>query len=127
MIGGVAGGLADYFGVDPVVVRLFFVLGMFFGLGLAFLVYLVLWVVMPAAPEVHPSTRAAAAAGPAGRDRVGSTATMIGVVLIAGGLLLVINEFTAVRLLGWHMMRLTWPVLLIAVGAAILLLRRDRR
>ena len=127
MIGGVAGGLADYFGVDPAVVRLFFVLGMFFGLGLAFLIYLVLWVVMPPAPEVHPSTRAAAAVGPAGRDRFGSTVTLIGVVLIAGGLLLVINEITAVRLLGWHMMRLTWPVLVIAVGAAILLLRRDRR
>ena len=44
---GVAGGLASYFDVDPVLVRLFFVL---FGLvthGQALVVYLVLAILMP--------------------------------------------------------------------------------
>lgn len=44
---GVAGGLADYFNLDPVLVRLFFVL---FGLathGQALVVYLLLAILMP--------------------------------------------------------------------------------
>ena len=33
MIAGVAGGLGDYFGVDPTIVRLLFVFAVFFGVG----------------------------------------------------------------------------------------------
>jgi phage shock protein C len=48
MFAGVAGGLADYFNIDPTVVRLLFVLfaiiSSFFP---ALFVYLVLWFVMP--------------------------------------------------------------------------------
>lgn len=46
MIWGVCGGLAEYFNVDPTLVRLFFVL---FGLagGPGVLVYIVMAVVMP--------------------------------------------------------------------------------
>jgi phage shock protein C len=46
MIGGVAGGIARYFNIDPVIVRLVFVLSIFAG-GVSPLVYLALWVVMP--------------------------------------------------------------------------------
>ncbi|NJN65957.1 MAG: PspC domain-containing protein [Chloroflexaceae bacterium] len=46
IIGGVCGGLGEYFGVDPVMVRFIFVLVTFTsGLGLP--VYLLLWVLMP--------------------------------------------------------------------------------
>lgn len=48
VLGGVSGGVAAFFGVDIVLVRLVFVLTtLFFGTG--FLVYLVLWVVLPEA------------------------------------------------------------------------------
>ncbi|NTV66030.1 MAG: PspC domain-containing protein, partial [Oscillochloris sp.] len=48
MIAGVCGGLAEYFNIDPVIVRLIFVLvTLTSGLGLP--VYLVLWIVMPRA------------------------------------------------------------------------------
>jgi phage shock protein PspC (stress-responsive transcriptional regulator) len=48
VLGGVSGGLAAFFGVDIVVVRLIFVLTTFF-FGTGFLVYMVLWVVLPEA------------------------------------------------------------------------------
>ena len=47
---GVCGGLGDYFGVDPTLVRVIFViLSLTFGSGL--LVYLVLWLIIPNEPE----------------------------------------------------------------------------
>jgi phage shock protein C len=46
MIAGVCGGLAEYFNIDPVIVRLIFVLvTLTSGLGLP--VYVVMWIVMP--------------------------------------------------------------------------------
>lgn len=46
MIGGVCGGLAEYFNIDPTVMRLIFVL---FGVttGSGFFFYLLLWVILP--------------------------------------------------------------------------------
>lgn len=49
MVGGVAGGLADYSGLDPVLWRAGFVLLTLAG-GAGILVYLVLWVLVPPAP-----------------------------------------------------------------------------
>ncbi|PMP86338.1 MAG: hypothetical protein C0184_01350, partial [Chloroflexus aggregans] len=46
MVAGVAGGLARYFGIDPIIVRLIFVgLGLVNGIGV--IIYLVLWLLMP--------------------------------------------------------------------------------
>jgi phage shock protein PspC (stress-responsive transcriptional regulator) len=48
VLGGVASGLAAYFGVDVTVIRLLFVLGvLLFGTG--FLAYIILWIVAPKA------------------------------------------------------------------------------
>ncbi|QJW89388.1 PspC domain-containing protein [Spirosoma taeanense] len=48
VLGGVASGIAAYFGVDTGIIRLLFVLGIvFFGVG--FLLYLVLWMIAPQA------------------------------------------------------------------------------
>jgi phage shock protein PspC (stress-responsive transcriptional regulator) len=47
MIGGVCGGLAAYLGLDPVIVRILFILFLIFGIGL--LVYIILWIVVPEA------------------------------------------------------------------------------
>ena len=49
MLAGVCGGLADYFLIDPVIIRLIFVLiSITTGLGLLF--YPILWLIMPKAP-----------------------------------------------------------------------------
>ena len=55
MIAGVCGGLADYFGVDPTVMRLIFVLMVLLG-GHGLLVYLILWIIMPRRPVDTPSS-----------------------------------------------------------------------
>ena len=48
VIGGVCSGIAAYFGIDPVWLRLAFVIGIFFG-GFTVLLYIILWIVMPEA------------------------------------------------------------------------------
>ncbi len=43
-IGGVCAGLGDYFNIDPVIIRLAFLLLIFAGGGIA---YLVAWIIVP--------------------------------------------------------------------------------
>lgn len=47
-IGGVAGGVANYFGVDPTLVRILFVASLLLP-GPQVLLYLILWLVIPTA------------------------------------------------------------------------------
>lgn len=54
MIGGVCGGLARYFDIDPTLVRLAFVLFTTFGGG-GVLAYVILWVVLEPAPPLEAS------------------------------------------------------------------------
>ena len=51
MIAGVCGGLGDYMGLDPTVVRLIFILLFIMG-GQGLLIYLILWLIMPVSPEI---------------------------------------------------------------------------
>ncbi len=48
IVAGVASGLANYFGIDPVIVRLIFFLSVFMG-GFGAIMYGVLWIIMPEA------------------------------------------------------------------------------
>jgi phage shock protein PspC (stress-responsive transcriptional regulator) len=48
-IGGVCAGLADYFDLDPTIVRVVWLLAIFFA-GTGLLVYIILWIVLPIAP-----------------------------------------------------------------------------
>jgi len=49
-IAGVCGGIGEYFGIDPTLVRIIFVLGALFTGGTVALAYIVLWIVVPEAP-----------------------------------------------------------------------------
>ncbi|MES2890526.1 MAG: PspC domain-containing protein [Bacteroidota bacterium] len=52
VIGGVCGGLANYFGMDPMIVRIIFVIvAMAFGTGL--LAYLILWIAVPSSASAE--------------------------------------------------------------------------
>lgn len=46
MIAGICGGLAEYFNVDPVIMRIAFVLLFLLGSG-GFWLYILLWIVVP--------------------------------------------------------------------------------
>ena len=49
MIAGVCGGLAEYFNIDPTIVRILWVAITLLG-GAGILLYVILWVIMPLQP-----------------------------------------------------------------------------
>jgi len=49
MIAGVCGGLAEYFNMDPTIVRIIAVVALIAGLG-GFLAYIIMWIVVPEEP-----------------------------------------------------------------------------
>lgn len=51
MIAGVCGGIAEYFNIDPVIVRLLAVLLLLAGGLPGFIPYLVMWIVVPENPK----------------------------------------------------------------------------
>ena len=56
MIAGVAGGLAAYFNIDPLIMRLAFaLLAMFNGIGI--MLYLLLWLLLPNEDSVAADSR----------------------------------------------------------------------
>jgi len=50
MIAGVCGGLAEYFDIDPTIVRLLWVLFIFMGVGAGIPAYIIAWIIIPEAP-----------------------------------------------------------------------------
>ncbi len=57
-LGGVCGGIAEYFEVDPTIIRVLFFLGLFTGFGIV--AYLVAWILIPLGPEGAPGSAPAA-------------------------------------------------------------------
>lgn len=55
MLGGICGGLAEYFGIDPTWMRLIFIFFTFLG-GFALILYLIMWVVVPLKPTQDDSS-----------------------------------------------------------------------
>lgn len=49
VLGGVASGVASYFGIDVVIIRLLFIALFIVGYGSSFLIYIILWIVVPKA------------------------------------------------------------------------------
>lgn len=107
VIAGVCGGLAQYFSIDPAIVRLAFVVFALAG-GASVLLYIVLWIAVPigaGAPAV--------ALGDRGQE-------MLATVLIAVGALWLFANLGAFTFINW---RFAWPLVLIVAGAALLLRR----
>ena len=44
-IAGICSGIADYFEIDPVIIRLLFLLALFLGPGI--IVYIIAWIIIP--------------------------------------------------------------------------------
>lgn len=83
-VGGVAAGIADYFAVDPLLVRLAFVVATFMG-GFGLAAYGVAWLVIPAAD-------AATYSGPRRQIREFDGRMVLAVVLLAGAAMVGIIE-----------------------------------
>lgn len=150
ILGGVCGGLGAYFGVDPIIFRLVFVIFAIYGLGV--LAYLVLWIVMP--PEeragirsqdvIHDNVdeigqRAQSLAsdvrgmfsGEAGAptpplSSASGPAPRDRTLLLAGGLILVGLLFLAETLTGLDIGQM-WPLILVAFGLYLVYQASARR
>jgi phage shock protein PspC (stress-responsive transcriptional regulator) len=111
LVAGVAGGIAEHYGIESMYVRLGFIVATFFG-GLGALAYFVLWIVLPVS-----------ASAPVARPKV-DRRQLLGYALVAVGLLVIpVHLGLEFRPNGSF-----WPLALIAVGVAVLLLRmRDVR
>lgn len=114
ILGGVCGGLGEYFGADPVWFRVGFVV-LAIGGGSGILLYLILWLIVPTKPaDYHaPETPAISLPGSA----------VVGLILVAMGGIWFVNTIAPA------MGRFFWPAVLVAGGLALLIggLSRDRR
>lgn len=148
MIAGVCAGLAAYLGVDPLWIRLFFILLTILTNGAGILVYIVLAILMPeeevtvsapspsmpAAAEdmaqrmAEAGERMAEAGERLGRSLSSQAASPQGAVIFGLILILLGLAFLArnLGLLWWLRGDLIWPLALIALGLA-LLIRQIRR
>lgn len=106
VVAGVAGGLGRYLGVDPILLRIAFVVLTIAG-GSGVLLYLIGWIVIP---EEHPGDRT----GPQPPAARGNTlAVVLGVALVAAGALLLIGQVAPV------VAKVIWPLTLVALGVLI--------
>ncbi len=112
VFGGVCGGLGRYLGVDPIWLRLAFVV-MVLGGGAGLIVYLAALIIIPAAPEGAREYRRAP------RRELDAT------LLLGGGLIVVGVIALAARLIPW-LDDFVWPMVLIALGAGLIWRSLDR-
>ena len=91
VVGGVSGGLAEYTGIDALLWRVGFIALVFAG-GTGFLVYLLLWLLMPARP-VDPAAAAAPSSPPEPRSPV--PGITVAALLIVLGLTALVARTTA--------------------------------
>lgn len=47
MVGGVCAGIANYFNVDPTLIRLLMIFLIFMGMGMGIFAYIVAWIIIP--------------------------------------------------------------------------------
>ena len=140
VIAGVAAGFGRYLDVDPVLVRLGFVL-LTFANGLGILVYLAGWALMPLGfpqpASEGPAAAASVSADPSGfeslrtagnqlaaemRKATGDAASAqlaIGSVLVVMGTLLLAHNLGWLHWPHWMRFETLWPLLLVALGLGL--------
>ena len=117
---GVCGGIAEYFNVDPVLIRLAFVIVTVAG-GAGVLAYIILAIVMPDSEPVPTGS----AEGPFLTDGApkpsplaGRNASMVGALILIGiGMIFLVDNL---QWFGWFRPGMFWPLILIGIGAALL-------
>ena len=133
MLGGVCGGLADYFSVDVTLVRLIVLVAAFAG-GVGFLAYLVAWVIIPVNPADHDghienhnrdlgdvvqgmvSDVEVATKGFSRHENHENRTKFAGGILVILGVLFLLERVFPY----WFDMSKMWPLLLIVIGLAII-------
>lgn len=141
MIGGVCGGLGRSLRIDPIFLRLFFVL-LALGKGSGVLIYIILWAIMPSEGQVTDVT-SESNGGSITTDEIADRARsmgddlrdafsrpnpqiglILGVVLILLGAVFFIDNLN-INWLWWFDFDVLWPLLLV-LGGGLLLYRQWR-
>ncbi|MBC2723041.1 PspC domain-containing protein [Desulfosporosinus sp.] len=137
MIGGVCGGLAEYFRVDVTLVRIIALVALFAG-GVGFLAYLAAWVIIPIDPaeqERYPYRREAGAEVkelvsngdetakefgrpeyPDNRENHENRTKIAGGILVVLGIVFLLERWFPY----WFDMSKMWPIILIFLGLVII-------
>jgi len=104
VLGGVAGGLAEYFGLDPILMRVIFVLFTLIN-GIGVLLYIIFWIIIPEEPfevayNIDKDTPKDTADANIDSQKItiehkrnGSGRVILGVILIIIGLLFLAERF----------------------------------
>ena len=126
---GVAGGHAEYLDIDPVLIRVGWVVLAVITGGIAFLIYLVLAFVTPEIVRSSASSQVIddASADAAQVDDVRTddvqtarhrTRNIIAGGLIVVGMIILLNNLGVFGVIRWDII---WPIVIIALGATILI------
>ncbi len=102
VIAGVAGGIAEYFHIDPVLVRLLFILLLFAG-GMGILIYLLAWILIPENSKASEPLK----------ETKGSV--VIGMILLMIGIVFLFRN-----LFHWFHFGIVWPAVLIVLGVYLI-------
>ncbi len=123
VLGGVCAGLADYFEIDPVIVRLIFLVALLAG-GSGLLAYIALWILMPG-KEPFSQTEPAALTSELNADPTfnlesqssdkSKGTTIAGIALIVLGVVLLAD-----MLIPHFSFKYAFPILLMGLGGALL-------
>lgn len=126
-IAGVCGGIAEYFNIDPTIVRLIWLL-FSFTYGIGFLAYLVAVIVIPEArtdnseyhqgPNHGESQQAWNSEAHKENSRHDNSKAMLilGIALVVVGGILLINLY--IPWINWHYL---WPLIIIGIGVLVIL------
>ena len=106
-IAGVAGGLGRHLNIDPTILRVLFVVLVFFG-GAGLLLYGAAWLVVPE----EGSDKAAVSTSPGTRTAVLVVAAVIALLLLVGD--------------SWGGFGFPWPLAIVALVVVLILVNKDR-
>ena len=131
-IAGVASGVAEYFDLDPSLVRVLWLVSIFFG-AVTLVLYIGMWIIVPLEPLTQAELAAAAnpvGAGPAGvaghQHRTSGESRWslwIGLVLLLCGALALIDAAVP----GWTASRYFWPLFFVGAGGILVALAVRRQ
>jgi phage shock protein C len=107
IIAGVCGGIGEYFDIDPVIVRIIFLLLIFSAVSP--LVYIIAWIIIPLRPENE------VVQAPTQIDRERLHKYLPGLILILIG-----AAFLVGRLWSWLSFGNIWPVALVIIGGFLI-------
>ena len=116
VLAGVASGVAEFFGLDPTLVRVLWFLSIFAG-GVSLLVYIGLAIIVPLEPLAAGAVVQAHDAGEshAHRSGDGRWVTFVGIALILLGSLALLGTLLP-SVATW---RYLWPLFIIGMGAVL--------